>query len=200
MNESNDITIRNGLRSDSWDRAIYAYATGYIFQKRAEKYKKLLQLLTFLGIVVPVLIGGVVLSFGTEFKLLNVLIVIAGIAGLIQLIASVWALSADWQGNYTYSSESMSANFKLATSYATLGKTPPDDLEALKTQHKLLVVEDQARRDSDTKQNVTEEEKRAGTRAGLRHYQRPCVSCEKVPNSMQPTNCPVCGNFSPKLS
>lgn len=190
----------NQIRKQSWDRALHSFGTGHIFRRRVDKFRRLLRLLSFLGIVVPLLVGGVVLSFGAEFKCLNVVLILAGIAGIAQLVLSVWGLTANWQASYAYAVESSTANRRLSKQFETLGANPPDNVAELRMRYRLLEVEDQARRDLDNQHGVTSEEERAGMRVALRKFQRRCASCHKVPQSTLPTNCPVCGNFSKRLS
>jgi mobilome CxxCx(11)CxxC protein len=67
-----------------------------VFLKRSRKYTKLLRALSLVGIVVPLLIGGVVLGFGTDGSYLKTLIVIAAAAGIVQLVFSAWSIVYSW--------------------------------------------------------------------------------------------------------
>ena len=62
-------------------------------------------------------------------------------------------------------------------------------------RNEVLKTENNLRRHIDNQQNVTEKEKRFGMRAALRQYQKQCSACKKVPTTMKPTSCGVCGNF-----
>jgi mobilome CxxCx(11)CxxC protein len=50
------------IKQTCWDNAIHSYGTGYIFQQRAALFRNRIKLLTFLGIVVPLSIGSIVMS------------------------------------------------------------------------------------------------------------------------------------------
>lgn len=54
----------NNLCQQCWNLALYAFGTASAFQKRSQKYKRRLRWLSFAGIVFPLMIGGLVLSFG----------------------------------------------------------------------------------------------------------------------------------------
>lgn len=191
--ERTDATDR--VCSDCWKRAIYAHGTGELFLKRSLKYTKLLRALSFFGIVVPLLIGGVVLGFGTHGACLEPLIGIAAFAGVVQLAFSAWSLVYSWADNLEYSLESSAENFDLSLKFRELGaqaESPPDDLMLRVTE---LKAKDEARQRADTKKGVSEKEMRYAHRAGLRQFGRACDDCGKIPYSMEPTTCPVCGRF-----
>jgi mobilome CxxCx(11)CxxC protein len=182
-------------RRDCWDQAIYAFGTAHIFERRLVSARKKLRVLTFLGVLVPVAVGGIVVSFfGIEAlrPFLSWLIVAAGILGTIQLSFTLWALVAKWDDIATYAASSSSENRRLAARFEELGRMPLTDFEV---QYQLLKADNTRRQEADIQQGISEAEKRMITRAGLRQYQRPCVECKTVPRDMTSTNCPVCGNF-----
>lgn len=180
------------LRSECWNRAIQAYATGEIFKRRSQKYTWRIQLLTFLGIVVPVLVGAVVLAFGVQFEHLGALLAFAGVISIVQLVVSAWALVANWTENLQYSLESATENFDLSLKFKKLGQNPPADFQ---TRSAALQAKDEARQGSDNKRNISDRENRRGHRAGLRQFERECKGCKKTPISMISSNCDMCGNF-----
>jgi mobilome CxxCx(11)CxxC protein len=180
---------------DCWNRAIYAYGTGAVFQKRAKRYGGYIRFLAFMGIVVPALIGGVVIGFGADASYLKLILGAAAAVALIQLFFSVWALSYKWDDKLSYSQESATDNMALASAFEELGKlgaNPPPDLDV---RYVVVKTKDEARRTSDTKQAVSDKELIFAHRTGLRQYQRPCVECKKIPQSMESTDCPICGRF-----
>lgn len=183
------------IRKDCWDQAIYAYGTAWIFEQRAKRSRLLLRLLDFLGIAVPVTVGGIILSFGTTPNYLPYIITAAGVLSIVQLVMSVWSLVARWEDALVYAEQSISSNHRLSREYESLGKNPPPELPDLRLRHTLLEKENQLRSELDNKQGLTEKEKRAGLRAGLRQFQRRCVACGQIPQSMKPSDCDVCGNF-----
>jgi mobilome CxxCx(11)CxxC protein len=183
------------LRMQCWDSAIHDFGTGYIFECRARSLRTKLRLLSFLGIIVPVFIGGIVMTYGTHFPYIDFILTIGGIFGIIQLVTSIGALVSKWDDTYAYSQESTSANYDLANRYKVLAQSPPTRLDEFRTRLEFLNAENQRRSDADYKQSITEQEKRKGLRASLRNFQRECTACHKVPTSMKPTDCDVCGNF-----
>lgn len=182
------------LRQDCWTNAVNAFGTGVLFERRAGGLRTKINVVTYLGIAVPLAVGGAVLALGTGASLLPVLVGVAGVLGLAQLLASAWSLAAGWPACHAYAQEAASDNYRLANQFQSLGKAAPPDLAS---RFAVLEAEYQARSAMDTKQALSDEEKRRGMRAALRHYQRKCAQCQTVPKSMTPTDCDVCGNFNP---
>lgn len=183
------------LRKKCWDEAFHSFGTAEIFRKRASKYRRLLRSLTFLGVAVPTAVGGIVLSFGVDFKYTSIVILIASILGLAQLILSLWSLVAKWDDTYAYSLESLSDNGKLSSLFQELAESPPNDRDEFRTRYDLLQAESRIRTERDNQQIITDKEKRYGMRASLRQFRRECVSCKQIPTSMEATDCDVCGNL-----
>ena len=188
-----DVTDRSC--ADCWNRAIYAYGTGEIFLKRSRTYTSLLRALSFMGIVIQLLIGGVVLGFGTDGSYLKVLIVIAAIAGIIQLVFSAWSIAYSWADSLQYSLESASDNLDLSRKFKELGEQAPNPADDLELRFATIKAKDDARQMADAKKGVTAKELRYGHRAGLRQFARTCDECKQVPRSMEPSKCHTCGDF-----
>lgn len=186
---------KDKTRQACWDHALLCFGTAYIFERRANDLRGRVRLLTFLGIVVPVSVGSVVASFGTNTPVLPFVLVTAGVLSLLQLIGSVWSLAAKWNDALAYTMKSNSTNKSLSLRYRDLAENPPLDDTAFSHQFQLLQTEYRRQSEDDENQGVTEKEKRRGMRAGLREFQRKCSACHKVPVSMKPTDCDVCGNF-----
>jgi mobilome CxxCx(11)CxxC protein len=180
---------------DSWDRALHAYGTAEIFKKRVRRYRRLIRALTFMGIIVPALIGGVVIAFGTDAAYLTAMLWLAGVAGIIQLFFSVWAVVNKWDDELEYSLESVSQNFELSSIFTQLGQCAPAPPTDLMVRFAAAQAKDDARRAADDKKSLSPKEIRYAHRAGLRQFQRKCKECQIAPVSMDSTNCPVCGRF-----
>jgi mobilome CxxCx(11)CxxC protein len=181
--------------SDCWDRAIYAYGTGELFLKRSRRYANLLQGLSFFGIVVPLLIGGVVLAFGTQASYLQLLITIAAGVGILQLLFSAWSIVYNWPDNLQYALESAAENFDLSVKFKEIGEqcqSPADDLDI---RFAALKARDDSRRMADARRAVTAKELRYAHRAGLRQFGRACDECHEVPRAMEASKCHTCGRF-----
>jgi mobilome CxxCx(11)CxxC protein len=180
---------------DCWARAIYAHGTAHLFLARSRRYTQLLRAVSFAGIVFPLLVGGIVLSFGTKGSYLDLLIGIAAVAGILQLILSAWSIVYGWADSLQYALESAADNFDLSLKFKELAEqaqTPPADLDA---RAAALKARDDARQMADARQGITGSELRYGHRAGLRQFGRECDECKQVPRSMDATDCNTCGRF-----
>jgi mobilome CxxCx(11)CxxC protein len=151
-----------------------------------------------MGFLVPILIGGLVLSYG-HFKSLPTVIAVASAFAIFQTIVSLWSVIGGWVTGYAYATASAADNAVLAKRYIDLATRRVEDLLVLRHEYEKLAIRDEARQDQDYQQGVSETEKRRGLRAALRQYQRECVGCSKVPLSMESTDCDVCGKFRRRL-
>lgn len=183
------------IRQACWKQAIHSFGTGYIFEKRIAKYNRLLNIIKFVGIGTPLLMGAIVLMYGTDFKYVDIFIATASIILFIQLIISFWALVAKWEDKYSHSVQSTFANYNISWEYEKLAITPVTDKKQLEYDFKIIEAKSREWDRNDYKQEVSDKEKRKGMRAALRNYQRACSGCDEVPKSLKPTNCNICGNF-----
>ncbi|GAB3507229.1 hypothetical protein GCM10027575_15640 [Phytohabitans suffuscus] len=187
-------TDRELLRKDCWANARHAYGTSFIFQRRARRLRRSLHLVSYAGIALPLIVGSVALSFGTEFKFWPILIVVVASLLIGQLAVSLWSAMGGWLEKHAYASESASANDRLARRYEELGRNPPAGAQ-FKIQYDLLGVDDENRRDQDTRQEITAKERRYGMRVALHRFDAVCTTCDEKPKSLKPTDCDTCGNF-----
>lgn len=182
------------LRQRCWDSAFNAFSTAFVFERRSQRFHKRLQWLAFLGIGVPVLVGGLVLAYGTPSSSVAIVMPYAAALGVVQLVVSVWSLTSDWSGGLQRSSERIWVNHELAKGFADLGRTPPSDPAELQRSFDLLAAEEKVSERTDYQLHITPAENRAGYRAASRHFQRQCATCGQAAQSLQPeSDCPTCG-------
>ncbi len=181
-------------RRECWHRAIHDFATADVFVRRARDYTFKLRILSYVGIGVPLSIGGLVLAFGMKITQLNFenILQFAGLVLLGQCLVAGWSLQAGWAEELQYALESVTENRELSERFRELGQNPPNDFDVAFAETK---GKDNARRNSDIKRSISEKELRRGHRAALRQFGRACDACKLVPANMESTNCGVCGNF-----
>lgn len=180
---------------DCWERGVDAFGTATIFLRRSRNYRQLLRALSFVGVVVPLVVGGTVLAFGLQVAYLPLLITVAAGLGLVQLALSAWSIVYSWADSLEYSLQSVAENFDLSAQFKELGNTGSDPQPDLEVRYVALKARDDARRANDATKGVSNKELRYGHRAGLRQFGRECNACKTVPLSMAPTECEVCGRF-----
>lgn len=132
------------------------------------------------------------MAFGANKSLLGPVLVVAGLLSLIQALLALWALTSRWDDTLSYGLESTRANHRLSAQYEQLASQGPPDIAA---RLEILNAATQARVESDIRQGITDAEKRMGMRAGLRQFRRACVGCDRIPISMDASDCNICGNF-----
>lgn len=174
------------------EKEFHAYGTSKIFERRAKTYRNYINILTFLGIVVPVSIGAVVLSFGTEWKYLAGVLVVASVISLLQLVISVWSIVASWSGKLEIASNAIQGNTRLYNEWKALADHPDEKLESKVQEVRRLNQEQEM---NDLRQDISDKEKRFAMHESLFYYKRPCQTCEQVPKSKKATNCDMCGNY-----
>lgn len=178
------------VRQTCWQRAVHAYGSAAIFERRAQGLQRRLKALTFLGIAVPVTVGGVIMSFGLATPNLGTILIAAGVLSIAQLVGSIWSLVSRWDSSLAYALESATENHRLSSQFEKLGVTAPADL-AVRFEWSEAAY--QARSDTDVRQTITPSEKRYGLRVGLQRFQRSCVACGQIPDPGRPTACSTCG-------
>jgi len=172
------------------DKRFYSFGTAKIFERRARRLELKRNWITYLGIVVPLLVGGSALAFGT--KALPYVLVPASLLGLVQLSLSAWSLVAKWDAHHSYALSAAQAQTRLFNSWDALAKRPPPSIEQAVEE---LDKEDQRQEQSDLLQNISDREKRFAMRAALYHFGNTCQRCNRKPDSMKPGDCDTCGNF-----
>lgn len=187
------MAIADEQRRHCNDNALHCFGTAYIFEKCASSIRYKLRVIAFLGIAVPAAVGALISTFLFKPDQIEIAAIIAGVLGLLQLLFSIWSLVSHWDKNLSYYLESKSANYRLASSWNQLGNTTILSDQEFASDLQVLEKESEIRSDLDNRHDISDSEKRMGMRAGLRKYQRPCVQCGQVPQSMKSSSCGVCG-------
>jgi mobilome CxxCx(11)CxxC protein len=175
---------------------LHNIGTVYIFEQRAARLQIRLKLITFTGLVVPLIIGALVASFGTHFAGLAAVLIVGGFVVIAQLVLSLWSLVAGWVSGYEQSIRSVVANLDLKQAFDSLAKNSTATTQELQSQLDVLKALDGSRRQIDHTGNApSAAELRMGMRSALRELAKSCVKCNEIPYDMTPTECEVCGAF-----
>lgn len=181
------------LRKECREKQRYSFGTARIFERRTRRLQLAQKLITFLGLLCPLAVGAIALSFSDSYKDIQpYALAIAGVLGIVQLIFSLWSLVARWDERNSYAVSSLKANTRLTTDFEDLAAADTiiveRDIPRLRDEYKRQDVE-------DTAQNITPEEKRFAMRQTLFQYKLQCVTCGQLPTSIKPSKCDTCGNF-----
>lgn len=181
------------IRTDCWDKALDSFGYSYIYSKKIDSLNIWLRWTKVLGILIPVLLGGLLTSYFSDKHLIDLAIWITTPVALLQLLISTYLsiIGADDKVNI-YSTKS--AEYSLLNSeFEHLAKYPAEEINTL--QHKMDILLERERGISKGSFDVSDKELRKGMCSGLRNYRRECAGCGKIPTTMKPTDCDVCGNF-----
>jgi mobilome CxxCx(11)CxxC protein len=177
-----------------WDDVLDAKGTAYVFDKRAKRFRFWLNTNNFIGLALPVLVGGIVLGFGNPTWMKIVLPITGGVA-VIQFLSTLASFVWGWQSGLEYSLQALSKNESFATDLNRLVKNLTVSDDQFFQELKILRETMKAQSSIDQQRGITDGEKRMGMRWGLRETKRACAACKKIPTSMKSDNCDVCGNF-----
>ncbi|PKD21814.1 hypothetical protein APR41_02205 [Salegentibacter salinarum] len=187
------------LRKESWNKALQSFGKAYIFSQRAEFYKKWIRSLTWLGIIIPLMIGGIAMGYGYNSSILDIALSITIPVITLQLGISAFALVNNWSDYLSYSLEATNDYNSLSESFKKIAINPPKDSYEHQKLYDILETKYSLRMQQDSKYGLKDRELRRGMRSGLREFQRECVACRETPLSMQSTSCQICGNFTRNL-
>lgn len=193
MNEEEKI---EKLRNKCHDNSFHSYGKAYIHEQRCRKYGMYINLLTTLGIIVPVTVGATVLGYGIQNTSLKLMISIAIPTSIIQLIFSLISVVYKWSDELSYSNESAQEHYFLSERFKKLGEFPPGSFNQLNFEFELINTRLKSRKEQDSKHSFKDWELRKGMRYSLRENQKQCIECKSIPTSMENTECNVCGKFS----
>lgn len=188
----------DSLKIEAARRGQDATGTAYIFEVRADRLRKRLSRLNFFGLAVPLIVGLVAIGFGVKFKALGAIIVVAIVLSGAQVVVFAWSLVTQWVDKYERYLQASVANRSIAESYQALVRQGPVDIADYRQRLEVLDTKDQAQRNSDYREGITDAEKHMGMRATLIHYTKECSRCGLVPDNMKPPKkdkCVVCGDF-----
>ncbi|WPU99326.1 mobilome CxxCx(11)CxxC protein [Mucilaginibacter sp. cycad4] len=193
-----DLELYDAIRLECHDKAFHCFGYSYIFEKRANLFRKVVYLIKALGILVPALIGATVLGYGIHNSTLIWIVYIAIPVMIIQFIFSLITILYKWDDELSYAYEAKVSYDNLYSKYKKLGKTPPLKYLDLKREYDLIELEKTLRNQQDSQHGIKDWELRRGMRYSLREHKEKCHGCEIMPLSIISTDCYVCGNFSLK--
>ncbi|NVM64498.1 mobilome CxxCx(11)CxxC protein [Mucilaginibacter sp. SG538B] len=183
------------LKRSCHEKAFHLYGTAFIYGVRAREREKYTQAITLLGVMIPVLVGAVVTSYGLDSPISSIFLKILTPIAVFQLVLSTLALVYKWDDKKSYYLESSISNRQLAEDFTHLAKFPSQEITETIHAYEIIITKAQSREDQDDRYPFTSKEFKKGMRYSLRQYQKVCSGCGIVPVSMEPSDCEICGNF-----
>lgn len=178
------------LKNEALQKAAHSFGHSYTFNNRARFYSFWLNLIKLFGILLPAIAG---LTY-TQFGKIGALDIILWAFSAILFALSTLAFAFKWDDELAYCYEASQNYNTLFEEFKKLWLLP-EELTSLEKKYDLLNANYNFRQQQDAKHDVTEKERRKAMRWQLREFQLKCVGCNEVPQSMEATRCPVCGNF-----
>ena len=140
-------------------------------------------------------IGALVLSFGAKAAWVGVAVWVALVLSIFQIVLALWSVVAQWTENLAEYLEAKKENYYLSDRYTELGNNTTYTDAEWRTEFAVLETRGLYRLRGDLSHDITDEEKRMGMRISLRQFRRKCSSCGEIPQSVDASACPVCGNY-----
>jgi mobilome CxxCx(11)CxxC protein len=188
-------TPEKKIKSDSSDKSITIFGYSYIFEKRIQWYLTCINYLKFSGIILPLIIVAIALSYGPNNDALFYASIVGTPLIILQLIISILSIMYKWDEELAYSFEAISDCKILYDEFLNLVKYPIQSSSELAKKFEVLNAKLSSREQQNLNHKITEKELRRGRRYSLKKHLQKCTSCKKIPTDMNSTQCEVCGNF-----
>ena len=116
-------TTHNPQATQCWDRACDCFATAKIFERRALRYRRKLDWLSYIGIGVPAIFGAMVIAWGKDVLGNRPLMFVVAVLAIIQIVLSVMSLIRRWPEEHAYANRSAASNYQLSDEFRILAPT-----------------------------------------------------------------------------
>jgi len=188
--------------TEAVDKAVNCYGTAKILEKRIKCINYINKKLAFIGFLFPSSVGITYAKLG-EYKEqlgtvaspeLRAIMIAVMIFGIIQMIFSAYSMSHKWNDNLPKYINSKRENNNIADKYHDIWTRYRTDEAKYAEQLKETNKAYEAQQKADEELDITEKERRYGTRSAYIHYKIQCETCGELPIYIKTTSkCPVCG-------
>ena len=168
------------LNREATIKAVEAYGTARLFERRAAWYRKMNKIRDVLGIGVPAMVGFIFMTFSFAPDYISGILVVSGLIAAAQLVLSVLSIVYGWDGGYSYARESVADNNRIRNDLEIILNSN-ETIERRRERMEELRRDIQSREKEDEAQGLGDDEKCYGRRQGHAQYQQQCVICKKVP-------------------
>jgi hypothetical protein len=181
--DESDEKRKEGLIRARNERAVNSVQKAWAFDKRGKRTRFYLKVLTFSGVAVPAVVGGIVLSFaaGVQEAWFTRILAVAGKLSIAQIVLALWALSAKRDDAHAYATESVAANRALYRRYYHLAISPRSTLGSMSDNLSSLTPITGAGESPTTNKALAEERKGLVTGPGYAKYESHVQTAGKNP-------------------
>lgn len=182
----------DNIRKDCWNIAFDCCGYSYIFLQKRNFIKPFKNIITLLGIIMPIAGGALSLNDNSTLTITIITGIVVTI-GLIQLITSSVFTILKFDDSYNLYSSLIIKLSILEIEFKHLATYPLQDYNDYLNKYELLL--ERVKSIAEYSYDIKDKHKRKGHRYALRQYQRACAGCNQVPTSIIATDCYICGKF-----
>lgn len=186
-------------RADLMQKAVDAWGTGIIFERRAKIYQAWLKACSLVGFAMPIVVGVLVIALGADWAGLKQLLYWVGIVAAVQALFNGFMIFNGFEEKLRTAQDSASLNKALAPRCEALAKDVKLADQDFEIAYASIRSECAAQEAHDEKKGITAKERRRGGRHGLRRFGLPCSTCRTKPASdsakKDGSTCQSCGDF-----
>lgn len=194
MEQSNE-EIQNQLKQDCANNSLQALAMGYIYEERYKQLKFWSMLSRIAGFIIPALVGFLFLTYHEDSNITKWIIKIGSFLAVLQFTLAAYLTISGGEDNLVEYVELATKNKTLGEDFNRLQRYSPKDIIEFESNLRILETIEKGLLSNDTKNRISEKEKRKGFRYGHLTLGRECNGCETIPSDMKSTICNKCGNF-----
>lgn len=181
-------------RFDTFNRAYDCQAYSFLFSRRFKKLNPWLKANQALGLVIPLLVGGLIFTSDKYPDFYDLLVWFSSILSVFLLCLSAVILVFRTEEKCSLYSEMHNSFNLLSSEFMDLAKFPDDHASYNEKRYQSY-----CQRQSELGKEAylfSSKENRRGMRYSLFMNQVECAGCQKIPKSYEKaTKCDVCGNF-----
>jgi mobilome CxxCx(11)CxxC protein len=172
----------NSIRRDLRHQSVQAWGTAFVLSARFKKWSAIRRLMTLSGILVPVIIGLLYISFTTMLQEKNWVATAATAFLIIHGIGSVVVVFLVGEDKAFMLYESAARNRKNAIKSDRLLKYAAIEPLVFQAEAQTLINEYKQHEENDENQfSISQRERQKGARAGLFRFNWKCKDCQRVP-------------------
>ena len=97
--------LRDKIILDCSDNSFHCFGYSYLFDKRAQRFRKKIKLLQVFGIAIPATVGATAVGYGYNNEILKFVLFLAAPLLIIQFTISIIAIIYEWDTELSYAFE-----------------------------------------------------------------------------------------------
>lgn len=186
-------------RRDLMQIAVNSWGTASVLGKRISLYSLLINVVSYIGFILPLLVGVYAIAFGVNANNLSLTIVIVSGVLAVQALASATLIFYGAEAKLKEALNSSTANKIFAVEAEELAKNVSLPENIFGTSSSLLIGKTRVQESIDERLGFTAKDRRIAARAGMKRFNLSCNGCGQIPKSADAkadkSICNDCGDF-----